>query len=232
MVPYTEPEFETNQPTQAPNRSSRSPKAFEAAAKVERGSTRRVSTCQVIVTNVKMVPIRCHVAVDDPLLNRCWLSHRAPRSRLDYALHHLRPWWPRVGSVQQCRDKAQRGARVSQWHGTFWCQTPLIHERPEYARLRSVWNPCQRAVAPAQTPTLTIPQINALVLFIHNLGVLPITNSLRRIFFLTPLLLLLNTPLAFASAIAMSVHATHGETHLPSAAFDARVRSVGLSVYY
>jgi hypothetical protein len=66
------------------------------------------------------------------------------------------------------------------------------------------------------------------------------TNFLRKIFFLTPLLLLLNTLLAFASAVAityaarngrLSVYATLGKTRLPTAAFDAQAKALGLSVY-
>ena len=62
----------------------------------------------------------------------------------------------------------------------------------------------------------------------------------RKIFFLTPLFLLLNTLLAIGSAIAiliaartgrLSVYLTLGSTRLPTSVFDNQAKALGLSVY-
>jgi len=65
------------------------------------------------------------------------------------------------------------------------------------------------------------------------------THFMRKIFFLTPMFLFLNTLLAIGSAIAISlaarngrisVYATLGSTRLPTAVFDSQAKALGLSV--
>jgi hypothetical protein len=47
--------------------------------------------------------------------------------------------------------------------------------------------------------------VTGLILFIYSLGIIPLYSFFRRIFFLSPLMLFLNTLLVFASGIAVTV---------------------------
>jgi len=83
--------------------------------------------------------------------------------------------------------------------------------------------------------------VNALILFVHNFHIIPMSKFQRKIFFLTPLLLLLNTLLAIGSAVAVTYVGRNGRitayltlhgVHLPQSVFDSQASALGLAVYY
>ncbi|WVW82703.1 hypothetical protein I302_104714 [Kwoniella bestiolae CBS 10118] len=83
--------------------------------------------------------------------------------------------------------------------------------------------------------------VGTLILFIHSLRLLPMTRFIRKIFFLSPLMLLLNTLLLIASGIAVtvlgrkgtaSVEAYLGTTKLPEAVIRAQAKAQGAHLDY
>jgi hypothetical protein len=79
--------------------------------------------------------------------------------------------------------------------------------------------------------------VGTLILFIHSLHILPVTPFQRKIFFLSPLMLLINALLSFASGIAVTYLARHGTTtavaylgttRIPDQIFRAQAKAAGV----
>ncbi|WWD09766.1 hypothetical protein V865_007894 [Kwoniella europaea PYCC6329] len=83
--------------------------------------------------------------------------------------------------------------------------------------------------------------VGTLILFIHSLRLVPMTKFIRRIFFLSPLMLALNTLLLISSGIAVtylgrqgttSVEAFIGSTKLPESVIRAQAQAQGTHLDY
>ncbi|WWC89720.1 uncharacterized protein L201_004645 [Kwoniella dendrophila CBS 6074] len=83
--------------------------------------------------------------------------------------------------------------------------------------------------------------VGTLILFFYSLRILPMTRFIRKIFFLSPLMLLINTVLLFASAIAVTYLGRHGTTSieafignnkLPESVVRAQAKAQGVPLDY
>ncbi|WWC69119.1 uncharacterized protein I206_103055 [Kwoniella pini CBS 10737] len=83
--------------------------------------------------------------------------------------------------------------------------------------------------------------VGTLILFLHSLRILPMTRFLRKIFFLSPLMLVINTLLVAASGIAVTYIGRHGTTsiaafigtnQLPESVVRAQAKAQGVPLDY